>query len=193
MSAPKPPSHDAGDAYYEAHDAFLIKEPNAYGKAHRAGLAAAYAVDFPSGSTPLPPTDEMVKLVRDMIAADIVENGAGVRTLVVREALSAILSPGSTPLPPTPPHGLNDLEIKELREILASYNPEFAEHVLAVVSPTPSAINHEELIMKYMRLVAHCEGVTFVRKWDRTEEFSDAEWAELERLDKAAFPPESPQ
>lgn len=46
-------------------------------------------------------------------------------------------------------------------------------------------MNFEELLRKYIDHVGQCEGVTFLSsRWagDSTVEFSDEEWAELQRL-----------
>jgi hypothetical protein len=114
-----------------------------------------------------PPTDEMVKLVRDMIAADIVENGAGVRTLVVREALSAILSPGSTPLPPTPTlttaqqGNVNELEMGDGLYYVAQE----AAFAPGIVKEWPAVIKHPK--DKNGRLVR--------RKWPKSGGLSQGE------------------
>jgi hypothetical protein len=140
--------------YAREHDAYL-------------NLHAEYLTLLAGDRGAAPPTDEMVKLVRDMIAADIVENGAGVRTIVVREALSAILSPGSTPLPPTPTlttaqqGNVNELEMGDGLYYVAQE----AAFAPGIVKEWPAVIKHPK--DKNGRLVR--------RKWPKSGGLSQGE------------------
>lgn len=50
------------------------------------------------------------------------------------------------------------------------------------------AIDHRELLRKYMDHVAECEGVTFVEDGrKRSEQFSEEEWAELQEIDRSIW------
>ena len=39
-----------------------------------------------------------------------------------------------------------------------------------------------ELLRKYIEHVGNCEGICFLRDCDRTDGFTDDEWAELQRV-----------
>lgn len=53
-------------------------------------------------------------------------------------------------------------------------------------------MNYRELLLKYIRHVQECEGVTYIEFGDTNgfwhENFTAIEWAEMEKLEKEALP-----
>lgn len=73
----------------------------------------------------------------------------------------------------------------------ANYAEEFPDDIVMWVD-APTELDHKELLRKYMDHVLVCEGALFTNEFDRrytakaaSVEFSDEEWAELQRIDKS--------
>lgn len=74
--------------------------------------------------------------------------------------------------------------IEQLAAHRAKVQNDFADRVSEAMTPPGyiGAMDYRELLRKFINHVGDCEGVTFLRNVDRTDWFTDEEWAELQKL-----------